>query len=123
MEKQKIQSGPAWEEGVGIPAAGRTLAAGCYGYWSRRKWFGRPKRGVEQKQQLQLLLPSDAHSQQIEEIVMEWYRDKALTCFSERIAFYAPKLGVAVPRSEVIVRAYSCGEAAPRGALCVLTGG
>ena len=34
----------------------------------------------------------------IEEIVMNWYRNKALACFSERIALYAGKLDVALPQ-------------------------
>ena len=55
------------------------------------------KGGVKERQ-LKLPLPSVLTTQQIEEIVMEWYRDQALTCFSERIAFYADKLGVARPQ-------------------------
>ena len=55
------------------------------------------KGGVKETQ-LKLPLPSVLTTQQIEEIVMEWYRNQALTCFSERIAFYADKLGVARPQ-------------------------
>ncbi|SCY37300.1 hypothetical protein SAMN05216420_105110 [Nitrosospira sp. Nl5] len=48
--------------------------------------------------QLKLPLPSAITAQQIEAIVMEWYRSQALTCFSARIELYADKLGVALPR-------------------------
>ncbi|SEP01873.1 hypothetical protein SAMN05216316_1478 [Nitrosovibrio sp. Nv6] len=48
--------------------------------------------------QLTLPLPSALTAQQIESAVMEWYRHRAMTCFSERIALYANKLGVELPQ-------------------------
>ncbi len=49
-------------------------------------------------QQLALPLPSILTISQIEDIVMTWYRQQALACFSERITLYANKLGVPQPQ-------------------------
>ena len=47
--------------------------------------------------QFKLALSPALTAQQIEKSVMAWYRSQAMACFSERIAVYARKLGVAVP--------------------------
>lgn len=48
-------------------------------------------------QQFKLALFPTLTAQQIEKAVMAWYRSQAMSCFSERIAVYAHKLGVALP--------------------------
>jgi predicted metal-dependent hydrolase len=47
--------------------------------------------------QFKLALSPALTAQQIEKSVMAWYRSQAIAYFSERIAVYAHKLGVAVP--------------------------
>ena len=47
---------------------------------------------------MDLSLPSGIAAEQIESAVMKWYRQHALTCFTERIALYSRKLGVALPQ-------------------------
>ena len=86
-----------WEEGAVFPLLGEPwqLAATAAGVMQMTR--ARVKTGAEDRQ-MQLPLPSVLAARQIEKIVMEWYRNKALTCFSERIELYADKLGVALPQ-------------------------
>ncbi len=48
--------------------------------------------------QLTLPFPSTLTESQIEELVMTWYDQKALSCFSERLMLFANKLGVPLPK-------------------------
>lgn len=88
---------PVWEEGGIFPLLGEPwrLAVTASGVAQMTRTTA--KTGVEDRQ-MQLPLPSVLTTQQIEKIVMNWYRNKALACFSERIALYAGKLGVALPQ-------------------------
>lgn len=86
-----------WEEGAVFPLLGEPwqLAATAAGVMQMTR--ATVKTGAEDRQ-MQLPLPSVLAARQIEKIVMEWYRSKALTCFSERVELYANKLGVALPQ-------------------------
>lgn len=86
-----------WEERAIFPLLGEPwrLAATATGVMQMTQ--ATVKTGFEDRQ-MQLPLPSVLTARQIEKIVMEWYRNKALTCFSERIELYADKLGVALPQ-------------------------
>jgi predicted metal-dependent hydrolase len=93
--KNKKPRGPVWEEGevfpfLGVPWQLISAAKGA------AHMVRVPEKARTEYQQLRRASPSTLTSRQIEDVVMNWYRDKALTCFSERIAYYAPKLGVAV---------------------------
>ena len=95
--KTRKSNEPVWEEGAIFPLLGEPwrLAATATGVMQMTR--ARVKTGAEDRQ-MQLPLPSVLAARQIEKIVMEWYRNKALTCFSERIELYADKLGVALPQ-------------------------
>ncbi|MEO8768255.1 MAG: SprT family zinc-dependent metalloprotease [Nitrosospira sp.] len=95
--ESKKSSRLTWEEESVFPLLGEPwrLAAAPTGVM--RMTRATIKGDVEERQ-LKLPLPSVLTARQIEKIVMEWYRDQALTCYSERIAFYADKLGVARPQ-------------------------
>jgi predicted metal-dependent hydrolase len=88
---------PVWEEGAIFPLLGEPwrLAVTAAGVMQMNR--ATTKTGTEASQ-MQLPLPSVLPPGQIEKIVMNWYRNKALACFSERIALYADKLGVALPQ-------------------------
>ena len=95
--ENKKSSRLAWEEESIFPLLGEPWQLAATGTGIMRMTRATVTGGVKERQ-LKLPLPSVLTTQQIEEIVMEWYRDQALTCFSERIAFYADKLGVARPQ-------------------------
>jgi predicted metal-dependent hydrolase len=95
--ENKKSSRLAWEEESIFPLLGEPWQLAATGTGVMRMTRATVKGGVKERQ-LKLPLPSVLTTQQIEEIVMEWYRDQALTYFSERIAFYADKLGVARPQ-------------------------
>ena len=88
---------PVWEEGAIFPLLGEPwrLAAAATGVMQMTR--ATMKAGAEDRQ-MQLPLPSVLTARQIEKIVMDWYRNKALACFNERIALYADKLGVTLPQ-------------------------
>ena len=56
-------------------------------------------------------------AQQSERIVMDWYRSQALACFGERIAFYAPRLGVALPQLRLSYARTLWGSCNTRGVI------
>ena len=87
----------AWEEESVFPLLGEPWQLASTATGVMRMTRATIRGGVEERQ-LKLPLPSVLTAQQIEEIVMGWYRDQALACFSERIAYYADKLGVAQPQ-------------------------
>lgn len=86
-----------WEEDAIFPLLGEPwrLATTAVGIMQMIRIAANP--GIEARQ-LKLPLPSAITAPQIEAVVMEWYRNQALTCFSERIELYADKLSVALPR-------------------------
>ncbi|ARO87153.1 M48 family peptidase [Nitrosospira lacus] len=88
---------PVWEEGAIFPLLGEPwqLAARAAGVTQMTR--ATMKTGTEDRQ-MQLPLLSVLTPRQIEKIVMDWYCNKAIACFSERIALYADKLGVALPQ-------------------------
>ena len=98
--ENKKSSQLAWEEESVFPLLGEPwrLAATATGVMRMTQATQATLKGGVEERQLKLPLPSALTARQIEEIVMEWYRDQALTCFSERIAYYADKLGVTRPQ-------------------------
>lgn len=87
----------AWEEESVFPLLGEPWQLASTATGVMRMTRAKVATCVEERQ-LKLPLPSALTTQQIEKIVMEWYREQALACFSERIALYADKLGVARPQ-------------------------
>jgi len=95
--KNRKPRSPVWEEGAVFPLLGEPWRLSLTANGPAQMARALEKAGTEQEQ-LGLPLPSILTSQQIERVVMNWYRSNAQTCFSERIAFYAPRLGVALPQ-------------------------
>ena len=87
----------AWEEESVFPLLGESWQLASTATGVMRMTRSTVRTCVEERQ-LKLPLSSALTTQQIEKIVMEWYREQALACFSERIALYADKLGVARPQ-------------------------
>ena len=96
--KNRKPNRPAWEEGATFPLLGEPWQVTVTPAGAVQMVQGSVKTGVKGEPQLTLSLPSLVAAQQIESAVMEWYRQHALTCFTERIALYARKLGVALPQ-------------------------
>lgn len=88
---------PVWEEGAIFPLLGESWQLSTTATGVAQMTRATVKTGAEDRQ-MQLPLPSVLTARQIEKIVMDWYRNKALACFSERIALYADRLGVALPQ-------------------------
>ena len=86
-----------WEEAAIFPLLGEPWQLTTTAPGVMRMTRAKMKTRTEDRQ-LALPLPSVLTIQQIEKIVMTWYRQQALTCFSERIALYAQKLGVPQPQ-------------------------
>jgi predicted metal-dependent hydrolase len=115
--KNRKPRGPAWEEGGVFPLLGEPwrLVPTATGS-AQMVRAPRNIRDIEtEQQQLQLLLTPVLTAQQAERIVMGWYRGQALTCFSERIAFYAPKLGVPLPQLRLSYARTLWGSCTSRG--------
>src|SRR6184192_1945018 len=115
--KDRKPRGPAWEEGAVFPLLGEhwQLVATATG----SAQMVRAPRDIRdtgtEEQQLQLLLPPVLTAQQAERTVMNWYRSHALACFSERITFYAPKLGVVLPQLKLSYARTLWGSCTSRG--------
>ena len=105
---------PAWEEGAVFPLLGEHWRLSITASGSAQMVRTLEKTGAEQKQ-LGLPLPSILTPQQIERLVMGWYRSQAQICFSERIAFYAPKLGVPLPQLRLSYARTLWGSCTSRG--------
>lgn len=112
--KNRKPRGPAWEEGAVFPLLGEPWRLVVTPAGSAQMARVAEKTGAEQKQ-LRLALPSVLTAQHIERAVMDWYRSQAVTCFSERIAFYAPKLGVALPQLKLSYARTLWGSCTTRG--------
>jgi predicted metal-dependent hydrolase len=95
--ESKKSSRLEWKEEAVFPLLGEPwqLAPAAAGVMQMTR--STVKLDIEERQ-LKLPLPSVLTAPQIEKIVMEWYREQALACFSERIALYADKLNIARPR-------------------------
>ncbi len=95
--KNRKPTPPAWEEGAIFPLLGEpwqvmvTLEGAV-------QMMQASETARSKDEQPDLSLPSAVAAEQIESAVMKWYRQHALTCFTERIALYADKLGVALPQ-------------------------
>lgn len=86
-----------WEEAAIFPLLGEPWQLTTTAPGVMRMAQAKMKTKTEDRQ-LALPLPSVLTIQQIEKIVMAWYRQQALACFSERITLYAHKLGVSQPQ-------------------------
>ncbi len=115
--KDRKPRGPAWEEGAVFPLLGEhwQLVATAAGSAQMVRAPRNIKDIRTEQQQLQLLLPPVLTAQHAERIVMGWYRSQALACFSERIAFYAPKLGVPLPQLRLSYARTLWGSCTSRG--------
>lgn len=86
-----------WEEAAIFPLLGEPWQLTTTAPGVMRMAQAKMKTKTEDRQ-LALPLPSVLTIQQVEKIVMAWYRQQALACFSERITLYAHKLGVPQPQ-------------------------
>jgi len=95
--KNRKPARPMWEEGAIFPLLGEpwqvtVTAAGTV------HMMQAGRNATSKNEQSGLSLSSRFAAGQIENAVMKWYRQHALTCFTERITLYADKLGVALPQ-------------------------
>ena len=95
--KNRKPARPMWEEGALFPLLGEpwqvtVTAAGAV------QMMQAGGNATSKNEQPGLSLSSGVAAGQIENAVMKWYRQHALTCFTERITLYADKLGVALPQ-------------------------
>ncbi|MBA4142767.1 MAG: M48 family metallopeptidase [Nitrosospira sp.] len=88
--------GPKWEEGAIFPLLGEPWQVTITANGAVR--MRRTNADSALETQLKLPLPSRLTAQQIECVVMEWYCDRAMSCFRERMALYSQKLGIALPQ-------------------------
>jgi len=86
-----------WEESATFPLLGEPwqLAITASGVMQMTKVKAKTRA---EKRQLALPLPSILSTQEVERIVMKWYHNHALVCFSKRMAYFANKLGVPRPQ-------------------------
>ncbi|HEX8873492.1 MAG TPA: SprT family zinc-dependent metalloprotease, partial [Nitrosospira sp.] len=96
--KNRKPHSPAWEEGAVFPLLGEPWQLVATATGSAQMVRASTTNTTAGQQQLKLPLPSLLTAQQAERVVMGWYRSEAMACFSTRIAFYAPRLGVALPQ-------------------------
>lgn len=96
-KNRKPSGAPVWEDGSIFPLLGHPWQVTVTPAGALLMIPLETNSGGEEKQ-LRLPLPSLLTAQQIERAVMEWYRNQALACFSKRMALYAQKLGVKLPR-------------------------
>jgi predicted metal-dependent hydrolase len=94
--KSRTSTQLAWEEGAIFPLLGepwrlRVTPTGEIQMVPARILLS------DEDRQLKLALSPGLDAHQIEKSVMSWYRHRAMACFSERIAVYAPKLGLPLP--------------------------
>ncbi|KIO50521.1 zinc metalloprotease [Nitrosospira sp. NpAV] len=114
--KTRESSEPVWEEGAIFPLLGEPWQLSTTTTGIAQMTRAKVRTGVEDRQ-MQLPLPSVLTSRQIEKIVMDWYHHNALTCFSERIALYADKLGVALPQLRLSRARTQWGSCNARGVI------
>jgi predicted metal-dependent hydrolase len=95
--KNRKPAGPVWEEGGIFPLLGEPWQVAVTIEGAVQMVRANTNRKAEREKQLKLPLPQGLAAEQIEEAVMEWYREQAMACFSERLALYAKKLGAALP--------------------------
>lgn len=114
--KTRKSSEPVWEEGAIFPLLGEPWQLSATATGIAQMTRAKIKTGVEDRQ-MQLPLSSVLTSRQIEKIVMNWYHNNALTCFSERIALYADKLGVALPQLRLSRARTQWGSCNARGVI------
>jgi len=67
--------------------------------------------------ELMVGLPAEYESTRLQKMVVDWYRMQAMMCFSERLAIYADKLGLAVPAMKLSNAATRWGSCNVRGEL------
>ena len=60
---------------------------------------------------------AELESTRLQKMVVDWYRMQAMMCFSERLAVYADKLGLAVPAMKLSNAATRWGSCNVRGEL------
>lgn len=76
-----------------------------------------PADGTTSPAQLRLGLPAGAEPAQIRDAVQAWLQQQARQCFAERIALYAPRLGVRVRRLALSAAATRWGSASADGSI------
>ena len=86
-----------WEEAAIFPLLGEPWQLTKAASGSLQMTPLKIKTETEDKQ-LTLPFTSPLTKSQIEELVMTWYGQKALSCFSERLMLFANKLGVPLPK-------------------------
>lgn len=101
-------SAPLWRDGESLPLLGRRL--------SLRLSEGTARRQPELcGESLLVALPDPFDAAAVEARVVKWYRSRALTHFSQRVAVYAGHLGVAHPPLRISGAATRWGSCNARG--------
>lgn len=67
--------------------------------------------------ELMVGMPAEYESTLLEKMVTDWYRTQAMTCFRERLAVYADKLGLSVPVMKLSNATTRWGSCSVRGEL------
>ncbi len=89
--QESIPPAPSWRDGETIDLLGEVLVLRVVG-----SLFAAPPE--RRKDELWVFVVDDSNTAHIEQIVERWYRAEALNLFEQRVAHYAPLLGVA-PRA------------------------
>ena len=116
--KNRKPTQPEWEEEAIFPLLGEPWRLAVAPGGEMQMVPAEIPRSDEDKQLALALSPGlDAH--QIEKSVMSWYRDRAMACFGERVAMYANKLGVPLPRLRLSHAASLWGSCNARGVVSI----
>lgn len=78
-----------WAEGTALPFLGGEI---CLNVSTG------PKRLELAQDMLQVCMPASASQEQLQAQVIAWYRRQAMICFTERVAVFAQRLDVSVPK-------------------------
>jgi predicted metal-dependent hydrolase len=78
-----------WQDGVALPFLGEELRLSLLNSAAQKPFLC--------NSELVVTMPSEWESTQLQKKIVEWYRSQAMLCFSDRLAIYADKLGLAVP--------------------------
>lgn len=98
----------AWQDGVHLPFLGEQLRLTLLDGASQAPFMCDGEL---------IVCMAELESTRLQKMVVDWYRMQAMLCFSERLAVYADKLGLAVPVMKLSNAATRWGSCNVRGEL------
>ena len=98
----------AWQDGVQLPFLGEQLRLTLLDGVSQAPFMCDGEL---------MVCMAELESTRLQKMVVDWYRMQAMLCFSERLAVYADKLGLAVPAMKLSNAATRWGSCNVRGEL------